>query len=97
MPETRYARSGDLDIAFQSIGEGSHDLVYVPGWTSNIEVMWEDPGLARFLRRLSSFSRRSSSSPSNESSLGSSGIRVSVSGCEQPVLFPRPAQSLHSA
>jgi pimeloyl-ACP methyl ester carboxylesterase len=38
-------------------GDGPRDLVYVPGWVSNIEVMWEDPGLGRFLRRLGSFSR----------------------------------------
>ena len=57
MPETQYAVNGDLNIAFQVIGEGPRDLVYVPGWVSNVEVMWEDPGLARFLRRLGSFSR----------------------------------------
>lgn len=57
MPETRYAQSGELNIAYQVIGDGPRDLVYVPGWVSNIEVMWEDPGLARFFRRLSSFSR----------------------------------------
>lgn len=38
-------------------GVGPRDLVYVPGWVSNIDVMWEDPGLARFLRRLASFTR----------------------------------------
>ena len=52
-----YARSGDLNIAYQVTGEGKRDLVYVPGWVSNIEVMWEDPGLARFLGRLASFTR----------------------------------------
>ena len=55
--ETRYARSGDLSIAYQVVGDGPFDLVYVPGWVSNIELMWEDPGLARFLERLASFSR----------------------------------------
>ncbi|MEX0864632.1 MAG: adenylate/guanylate cyclase domain-containing protein [Acidimicrobiia bacterium] len=54
---TSYARSGDVNIAYQVTGSGPRDLVYVPGWVSNIEVMWEDPGLARFLRRLASFSR----------------------------------------
>jgi pimeloyl-ACP methyl ester carboxylesterase len=57
LPETRYARSGDVNIAYQVSGRGDRDLVYVPGWVSNIELMWEDPGLARFLRRLGSFSR----------------------------------------
>ena len=57
LPVTSYARSGDVNIAYQVTGSGPRDLVYVPGWVSNIEVMWEDPGLARFLRRLASFSR----------------------------------------
>lgn len=57
MAETRYARSGDINIAYQVVGDGPRDLIYVPGWVSNIEVMWEDPELARFLRRLASFSR----------------------------------------
>ena len=52
-----YAKSGDVSIAYQVTGAGERDLVYVPGWVSNIEVMWEDPGLARFLGRLSSFAR----------------------------------------
>ena len=55
--ETRYARSGDLSIAYQVVGDGPFDLVYVPGWVSNIELMWEEPGLARFLERLASFAR----------------------------------------
>ena len=56
-PETRYAKSGDVNIAYQVVGEGAIDLVYVPGWVSNVELMWEEPELARFLRRLASFSR----------------------------------------
>ncbi|RPI26442.1 MAG: alpha/beta hydrolase, partial [Actinobacteria bacterium] len=40
MPTTRYARSGDVNIAYQVTGDGPTDLVYVPGWVSNIEVMW---------------------------------------------------------
>lgn len=57
MVATRYARSEDLNIAYQVIGDGPRDLVYVPGWVTNVEVMWEEPSLARFLRRLASFSR----------------------------------------
>jgi pimeloyl-ACP methyl ester carboxylesterase len=57
LPETRYARSGDLNIAYQVTGEGERDLVYVPGWVSNIELMWEEPAMAHFLGRLASFSR----------------------------------------
>jgi pimeloyl-ACP methyl ester carboxylesterase len=56
-PETRYARSGDVNIAYQVTGEGPRDLVYVPGWVSNIELMWEEPAMANFLGRLASFSR----------------------------------------
>ena len=56
-PQTRYARSGDVSIAYQVVGDGPRDLVFVPGWVSNIEAMWDDPGMAHVLRRLSSFSR----------------------------------------
>ena len=57
MPVTRYARSGELNIAYQVVGEGPRDLLYVPGWVSNVELMWDDPGNKRFLERLASFSR----------------------------------------
>jgi class 3 adenylate cyclase len=56
-PKTEYARSGDLHIAYQVVGEGPLDLVYVPGWVSHVELAWEEPALARFLNRLASFSR----------------------------------------
>ena len=55
--ETRYARSGEISIAYQVAGEGPFDLVYVPGWVSNIDLMWDEPGYAAFLERLASFSR----------------------------------------
>jgi class 3 adenylate cyclase len=57
LPETRYARSGDVNIAYQVVGEGRLDLVYVPGWVSNVEFMWSYEPFAYFLQRLSSFSR----------------------------------------
>jgi pimeloyl-ACP methyl ester carboxylesterase len=56
-PETRYARSGDVNIAYQVVGDGPFDLVYVPGWISNVELMWEEPSHARLLGRLASFAR----------------------------------------
>src|ERR1043166_4824338 len=56
-PETRYARSGDVNIAYQVAGGAARDLVVVPGWVSNIEMFWEDPQVARFFERLASFSR----------------------------------------
>jgi pimeloyl-ACP methyl ester carboxylesterase/DNA-binding CsgD family transcriptional regulator len=55
--ETRYAKSGDVNVAYQVIGDGPIDIVYVPGWVSHLEYAWEEPGLARFLKRLASFSR----------------------------------------
>lgn len=57
LPKTQYTRSGNLHIAYQVVGEGQIDLVYVPGWVSHVELAWEEPTLARFLRRLASFSR----------------------------------------
>jgi pimeloyl-ACP methyl ester carboxylesterase/class 3 adenylate cyclase len=56
-PTTRYAKSGGVSIAYQLVGDGPRDLVYVPGWVSNIECFWEEPGSARFFERLASFSR----------------------------------------
>ena len=56
-PETRYARSGRLNIAYQVVGDGPRDLVFIPGWVSHVEFAWELPPLARFLDRLASFSR----------------------------------------
>ena len=56
-PKTQYVRSGDLHIAYQVVGDGPRDLVYVPGWISHVELAWEEPTLARFLHRLASFSR----------------------------------------
>ena len=56
-PETRYARSGDVNIAYQVVGDGPLDLVYVLGWVSHVELLWEEPASARFLGRLASFSR----------------------------------------
>jgi pimeloyl-ACP methyl ester carboxylesterase/DNA-binding CsgD family transcriptional regulator len=55
-PETRYAKSGGLRIAYQVTGEGP-DLVMVPGLTSHLEIQWRDPSYRRFVRSLSSFCR----------------------------------------
>ena len=58
VPETRYARSSDgVSIAYQVLGESPIDLVLAPGFVSHLEHSWDDPALARFLRRLASFSR----------------------------------------
>jgi pimeloyl-ACP methyl ester carboxylesterase/class 3 adenylate cyclase/DNA-binding CsgD family transcriptional regulator len=55
--ETRYARSGDISIAYQVVGDGALDLVFVMGWVSHLDYFWAEPSFARFLRRLASFSR----------------------------------------
>jgi len=55
--ETRYARAADGNVAFQIVGDGPIDLVFIPWWGTNLDVMWEEPSIARFLRRLASFSR----------------------------------------
>jgi class 3 adenylate cyclase len=56
-PVTQYARSGDVHIAYQAFGAGPINLVMVPGFVSNIENYWDEPDLARFLRRLGSYAR----------------------------------------
>jgi pimeloyl-ACP methyl ester carboxylesterase/DNA-binding NarL/FixJ family response regulator len=55
--ETRYARSGETRIAYQVVGQGPLDLVLVPGFLSNLDILWEDPGYGRFVKRLSAFGR----------------------------------------
>jgi pimeloyl-ACP methyl ester carboxylesterase len=58
VPETRYAKTADgVHIAYQVVGTGPVDMVFVMGWVTNIEVMWEEPAFARFLERLSTFCR----------------------------------------
>jgi len=56
-PETRYARSGEISVAYQVVGGKPFDLIWVPGWISNVEESWEVPEYAHFLHRLASFSR----------------------------------------
>ena len=57
VPPTNYARSGDVNIAYQVLGDGPLDLVFVMGWVSHLEYFWTEPSFAKFLRRLSTFSR----------------------------------------
>jgi pimeloyl-ACP methyl ester carboxylesterase/class 3 adenylate cyclase len=57
-PGTRYAKTADgVHIAYQVVGDGPVDMVFVMGWVTNIEAMWDEPKFARFLDRLASFSR----------------------------------------
>jgi class 3 adenylate cyclase len=56
-PQTKYARSGDVGIAYQELGEGDIDIVVAYPYLSHLDLMWENPALVRFLRRLGSFAR----------------------------------------
>jgi pimeloyl-ACP methyl ester carboxylesterase/DNA-binding winged helix-turn-helix (wHTH) protein len=56
-PDVRYARSGAMNIAYQVIGSGPIDLVFVMGWVSHLEYFWTEPSFARFLTRLASMGR----------------------------------------
>ena len=57
IPETRYVKSGDLNIAYQVCGEGPFDLVFVPGYITHLELHWEIPSFVPVLEELASFSR----------------------------------------
>ncbi|MCU7551872.1 adenylate/guanylate cyclase domain-containing protein [Chitinophagaceae bacterium LB-8] len=57
IPETKYAKSGDVNIAYQCIGKGTLDLICVMGWVSNVELLWEEPTVSSFLNRLATFTR----------------------------------------
>ena len=56
-PEVRYARSGDVHIAYQVLGSGEVDLVYVMGWLTNLQTYWEEPSYRRFMQKLAGFTR----------------------------------------
>ncbi len=98
--ETRYADSDGVSIAYQVHGEGPLDLVFVPGFVSHVELFWDDPSVARFLRRLASFARvviwdkreqglsdRTGRPPMLEDSMEDLEAVMSAAGCERPVIF----------
>jgi pimeloyl-ACP methyl ester carboxylesterase len=98
--ETRYADSDGVSIAYQVHGEGPLDLVFVPGFVSQVELLWEEPEVARFLRRLTSFARllifdkrgqglsdRPGRPPTLEESMDDLGAVIEAAGFERPALF----------
>jgi len=101
LPETRYAKTVDgVHIAYQVVGGGPIDLVFVPGWVSHVEWAWENPSYARFFRRLSSFSRlilfdkrglglsdRPARLPTLEDQMTDIGTVMDAAGSERAVLF----------
>src|SRR6202166_1882117 len=56
-PTTHYARSGEASIAYQVVGEGGLDLLFLTGWVTQLEQLWEAPANRRFLERLGAFCR----------------------------------------
>ena len=56
-PPTRFARNGDVHLAYQTVGTGSLDILLIDTWVHHVEAVWDFPDFARFLRRLSSFGR----------------------------------------
>ena len=56
-PEVRYARSGEVEIAYRTLGAGPIDLVFVAGWLTQMNVFWEEPAFRRFCESLSGFCR----------------------------------------
>jgi pimeloyl-ACP methyl ester carboxylesterase len=96
---TRYADSDGISIAYQVHGEGPIDVVYVPGFVSHAELVWEEPAVARFLRRLASFSRlvifdkrgqglsdRPAHPPTLEESMDDMRAVMDAAGCERPAI-----------
>jgi pimeloyl-ACP methyl ester carboxylesterase len=57
MPETQYAQSGELSIAYQCVGDGPIDILFIPGFVSNVELVWDIPALAELFGRLSGLGR----------------------------------------
>ena len=97
---TRYADSHGQSIAFQVHGDGPLDLVLVPGFVSHVEVLWEEPAVARFLRRLASFSRlilfdrrgqglsdRPGRPPTLEESMDDLHAVMDAAGCERAAII----------
>src|SRR3954465_12580590 len=56
-PQTKYAKSGDVSIAYQVVGDGPIDVVLVLGFATHVELEWESPAFARFFERIASFAR----------------------------------------
>jgi class 3 adenylate cyclase len=97
---THYADSSGVSIAYQVHGEGPLDLVFVPGFVSHVELIWDEPTVAAFFRRLASFARlvvfdkrgqglsdRLGRPPTLEESMDDLRAVMDAAGCERPALF----------
>ena len=99
-PETQYARSGDLHIAYQAFGEGELDIVVVPGYISHVELIWDHEPAARWLESLASFARVITfdrrgtglsdpvgEAPTLEERMDDVRAVMDAAGCERPALL----------
>lgn len=99
-PTTHYTDSSGVSIAYQVHGEGPLDLVFVPGFVSHVELIWDEPTVAAFFRRLASFARlvvfdkrgqglsdRVGRPPTLEDSMDDLRAVMDATGCERPALF----------
>lgn len=99
-PETKYTKSKDVHIAYQVFGSGSVDLVYVPGWISNIDMMWSCPELVNFFEELGKFARvilfdkrgtglsdRAIKFATQEERIEDITAVMDATGCEKAILF----------
>ena len=77
IPQTRYALSSEVSIAYQTVGDGP-DLIFCSGIFSNLDVMWEEPHFAHFLSRLASFTRLTV--------FDMRGVGLSDRGSEPPII-----------
>jgi pimeloyl-ACP methyl ester carboxylesterase len=97
---TQYADSSGVSIAYQVHGEGPLDLVFVPGFVSHVELIWTEPTVAAFFRRLASFARlvvfdkrgqglsdRFGRPPTLEESMDDLRAVLDAAGCERPAIF----------
>jgi pimeloyl-ACP methyl ester carboxylesterase len=97
---TRYAKNGDISVAYQVFGEGDVDLVFVPGFISHIENYWDEPRFAQWLRKLGSFCRvilfdkqgtglsdRSSKLPNMDERMDDVSAVMDAVGIEQAAIF----------
>jgi class 3 adenylate cyclase/pimeloyl-ACP methyl ester carboxylesterase len=102
VPEVHYVRNGDVALAYQIVGNGPVDVVYVPQWINNLEVAWANPLYARFLQRIGSFARvvfvdrrgmglsdrlSATDVPPLETLVQDLHVMIDDAGLEQPILF----------
>ena len=110
IPETKYARSGDLHIAYQAFGDGPMDIVTSSGWISHMEHQWEQPLLAHFLRRPTSYARvllfdkrgtglsdRTTGVPTLEECMDDIRAVMDAEGCERAALIGHYDSGAHCA